>query len=56
MMQELLDATVAHVGAPRRAAGRKWYFEKLEVAAIRCNLTMVPHAGARDDSDDLGAR
>ena len=55
-VQELLDATVAHVGAPRRAAGRKWYFEKLEVAAIRCNLTMVPHVGARDDSDDLGAR
>ena len=56
--QELLDATTTQAGAPRRraAAGRKWYFEKLEVAAIRCNLTMVPQAGARDDSAALGAR
>ena len=31
---------------PRR--GRKWYFERLEVQTIKCNVTLIPRPGSRD--------
>ena len=47
--QEVLDATIdTSSKAAQRGAGRKWYFEKLDLQGIRCNLTLVPHGGYRD--------
>ena len=49
MRQEVLDATVnTNYKSTQRGAGRKWYFEKLDLQGIRCNLTLVPHGGLRE--------
>ena len=36
---------------PRR--GRKWYFERLEVQTIKCNVTLIPRPGSRDVESGL---
>lgn len=32
---------------------RKIYFEKLDVAVIRCNLTLIPRPGQRGEADPV---
>ena len=51
----MLDATVPTASGGTSATGRKWYFEKLDLQGIRCNLTLVPHGGAREADGGVGA-
>lgn len=49
VVQEVLDATATtSMRGAQRGVGRKWYFEKLDLHGIRCNLTLVPHGGFRE--------
>lgn len=48
-VQEVLDASMpATSRGAQGSGGRKWYFEKLDLQGIRCNLTLLPHGGARE--------
>lgn len=48
-VQEVLDASLpAAARGVQGPGGRKWYFEKLDLQGIRCNLTLLPHGGARE--------
>lgn len=53
----MLDATInTNSRAIQRGVGRKWYFEKLDLQGIRCNLTLVPHGGGVRETDaDAGS-
>ncbi|KAK9809768.1 hypothetical protein WJX73_004442 [Symbiochloris irregularis] len=49
MLLEVLDASMpATTRGAQGPGGRKWYFEKLDLQGIRCNLTLLPHGGARE--------
>ncbi len=45
VLQELLDPVAAMTSQGKARRGRKWYFEKLDLRDVRCNLSLVPRAG-----------
>ena len=55
MQQALLcPPPVRQPGGPAASASRRWYFERLELQAMRCNLTVIPRPpGARDQARPL---
>ena len=53
-MQEVFDASALKGGQISGGRGRKWYFEKLELADIQLNLTLAPQPGRRDASAAIG--
>ena len=44
-LQELLDPTATMTSQSKARRGRKWYFEKLDLRDVRCNLSLVPRPG-----------
>lgn len=49
---KLLEPRAKAVFCPIRRE-RKIYFEKLDVAAIQCNLTLIPRPGQRAEVDPV---
>jgi hypothetical protein len=50
--RNLLEPRAKAVLCPTRRE-RKIYFEKLDVAAIQCNLTLIPRPGQRAEVDPV---
>ncbi len=52
MLQDLLrEPEAQQLGAAAAPPGRRWYFERLELQTLRCNLTVIPRApGAREQA------
>jgi hypothetical protein len=55
-LQEVFDASMVSTqgNQARGNRGAKWYFEKLELAGIQLNLTLIPQPGRRDDAAAVG--
>jgi hypothetical protein len=56
-LQDLLrEPEAQQLGAAAAPAGRRWYFERLELQVLRCNLTVIPRApGAREQARPSGS-
>lgn len=47
----LCPPPVQQPGTSAETASRRWYFERLDLQAMRCNLTVIPRLpGARDQA------
>ena len=51
--QDLFAASLETPQSSNPRRGRKWYFERLEVQTIKCNVTLIPRPGSRDVESGL---
>jgi hypothetical protein len=52
-LQDMFAASVETPTSSNPRRGRKWYFERLEVQTIKCNVTLIPRPGSRDVESGL---
>ena len=52
-MQDMFAASPETPQSSNPRRGRKWYFERLEVQTIKCNVTLIPRPGSRDVESGL---
>ena len=52
-LQDMFAASLETPQSSNPRRGRKWYFERLEVQTIKCNVTLIPRPGSRDVESGL---
>ena len=52
-LQDIFASSLETPTSSNQRRGRKWYFERLEVHPIKCNVTLIPKAGTRDVESSL---